>query len=114
MKSEINNNAMDKGFRFLGDQWGSAFHRNLELPGIFNKQLQNDVAKDAEKEIRMDILELVDPDGEILKHPILINIEHQSTILLLDKIETLDIYKNYSKCRYNYPLLTVIVTPFPK
>lgn len=34
--------AMDKSFRYIGDQWAGDFHLNLQLPGIFKELLQND------------------------------------------------------------------------
>ena len=103
--------AMDKSFKYAGDQWSEDFHKNLQLPGIFKKLLQNDTAKDPKTGIRMDILELVEIDE---KQEILINIEHQSIILDKIKIEIIDGYKNNSKCQHKLPLLTVIVSPFPK
>jgi hypothetical protein len=103
--------AMDKAFRFTGDQWASDFHLNLELPGIFKKLLQNDTLIDPKTGIRMDLLELAELECGI---EILINIEHQSTILDTFKIRIIDDYKNYSKCKHNLPLLSVIVSPFPK
>ena len=104
-------NAMDKSFRYTGDQWASDFHLNLELPGIFKELLQNDVVIDPKTGIRMDLLELVELEGGI---EILINIEHQSTKLDTIKIRIIDGYKNYSKCKHKLPLLSVIVSPFPK
>jgi len=44
----------------------------------------------------------------------LINIEHQSTKLNPEKIKIIDDYKNYSKCKYKLPLLSVVVSPYPK
>lgn len=104
-------NAMDKSFRYTGDQWASDFHLNLELPGIFKELLQNDVVIDPKTGIRMDLLELVELECGI---EILINIEHQSTKLDTIKIKIIDGYKNYSKCKHKLPLLSVIVSPFPK
>ena len=103
--------AMDKSFRFTGDQWASDFHLNLELPGIFKELLQNDTVVDPKTGIRMDLLELAELEGGI---EILINIEHQSTRLDTIKIRIIDDYKNYSKCKHKLPLLSVIVSPFPK
>ena len=103
--------AMDKSFRYTGDQWSKDFHLNLELPGIFKRMLQNDTAMDPKTGIRMDILELVELEGRI---EILINVEHQSQILDTIKIRIIDGYKNHSKCIHNLPLLTVIVSPYPK
>ena len=51
--------AMDKSFRFAGDQWSKDFHMTLELPGIFKELLQNDTVKDPKTGMRMDLLELV-------------------------------------------------------
>ncbi|WP_462315115.1 hypothetical protein [Methanobrevibacter sp.] len=103
--------AMDMSFRFTGDQWASDFHLNLELPGIFKELLQNDTVVDPKTGIRMDLLELAELEGGI---EILINIEHQSTRLDTIKIRIIDDYKNYSKCKHKLPLLSVIVSPFPK
>lgn len=103
--------AMDKSFRFTGDQWAGDFHINLGLPGIFKELLQNDTVIDPKTGIRMDLLEIAELEGGI---EILINIEHQSTKLDSVKIKMIDGYKNYSKCKHNLPLLSVIVTPFPK
>lgn len=103
--------AMDKSFRFTGDQWASDFHLNLELPGIFKELLQNDTVMNPKIGIRMDLLELAELEGGI---EILINIEHQSTRLDTIKIRIIDDYKNYSKCKHKLPLLSVIVSPFPK
>lgn len=103
--------AMDKSFRYTGDQWASDFHISLDLPGVFKELLQNDTLIDPKTGIRMDLLELVELEGGI---EILINIEHQSTKLDTIKIRILDGYKNYSKCKHNLPLLSVIVSPFPK
>ena len=103
--------AMDKSFRFTGDQWASDFHLNLELPGIFKELLQNDTVVNPKIGIRMDLLELAELEGGI---EILINIEHQSTRLDTIKIRIIDDYKNYSKCKHKLPLLSVIVSPFPK
>ena len=103
--------AMDKSFRFTGDQWASDFHLNLELPGIFKELLQNDTVVDPKTGILMDLLELAELEGGI---EILINIEHQSIRLDTIKIRIIDDYKNYSKCKHKLPLLSVIVSPFPK
>ena len=103
--------AMDKSFRYIGDQWAGDFHLNLQLPGIFKELLQNDTLIDSKTGIRMDLLELVELEGGI---EILINIEHQSTKLDPIKIRIIDGYKNYSKCKHNLPVLSVIVTPFRK
>ena len=103
--------AMDKSFRFTGDQWASDFHLNLELPGIFKELLQNDTVVNPKIGIRMGLLELAELEGGI---EILINIEHQSTRLDTIKIRIIDDYKNYSKCKHKLPLLSVIVSPFPK
>lgn len=103
--------AMDKSFRYTGDQWSKDFHASLELPGRFKKLLQNDTLKDPKTGIRMDLLELVELEGG---NEILINIEHQSQILDAVKIKIIDSYKNNSKCQHNLPLLTVIVSPYPK
>ena len=103
--------AMDKSFRYIGDQWAGDFHLNLELPGIFKELLQNDTVIDNKSGIRMDLLELVELEGGI---EILINIEHQSTKFDTIKIRIIDKYKNYSKCKHNLPLLSVIVSPFKK
>ncbi len=103
--------AMDKSFRFAGDQWSKDFHMTLELPGIFKELLQNDTVKDPKTGMRMDLLELVELEGGI---EILINIEHQSTVLDTVKIKIIDRYKNHSKCKHKLPLLSVIVSPFPK
>lgn len=104
-------NAMDKSFRYTGDQWASDFHITLDLPGVFKELLQNDTLIDPKTGIRMDLLELVELEGGI---EILINIEHQSTKLDPIKIRILDGYKNYSKCKHKLPLLSVIVSPYPK
>lgn len=106
-------NAMDKAFRFIADQWPRQLHENLNLPGKFRELLQNDVASDPKTNIRMDILELVDPNDHLDK-TILINIEHQSKRLDESKIKKIDEYKEYSKCKYKYPLLSVVVSPYPK
>lgn len=103
--------AMDKSFRYVGDQWAADFHLNLELPGIFKELLQNDTVIDPKTGIRMDLLELAELEGGI---EILINIEHQSTRLDTIKIRIIYGYKNYSKCKHNLPLLSVIVSPFKK
>lgn len=103
--------AMDKSFRYTGDQWAKDFHINLGLPGVFKELLQNDTVIDSKTGIRMDLLELVEIEGGI---EILINIEHQSTKLDTIKIKMIDGYKNYSKCKHNLPLLSVIVSPYPK
>ena len=76
--------AMDKSFRYIGDQWPKDFHKNLELPGIFKELLQNDTVIDSNRGIRMDLLELVEIEGGI---EILINIEHQSKKLDAIKIK---------------------------
>ena len=103
--------AMDKSFRYAGDQWAKDFHVSLGLPGEFKKLLQNDTVINPKNGIRMDLLELVEiEDGK----DILINIEHQSTKLDTNKIKMIDGYKNYSKCKHKLPLLSVIVSPFPK
>jgi len=103
--------AMDKSFRYAGDQWAKDFHINLGLPGVFKELLQNDTVIDSKTGIRMDLLELVEIEGGI---EILINVEHQSTKLDTIKIKMIDGYKNYSKCKHNLPLLSVIVSPYPK
>ena len=103
--------AQDKSFRFIANNWGPDFHINLKLIGKFKEMLLNDVAKDPKSGIRMDVLELAELEDGIL---ILINIEHQSTKVTKIKIKVFDDYKNYSKCKYKYPLLTVIVSPYPK
>lgn len=103
--------AMDRSFRYTGDQWAEDFHMNLKLPGIFKELLQNGTFIDPKTGIRMDLLELAELEGGI---EILINIEHQSTKLDTIKIRIIDGYKNYSKCKHRLPLLTVIVSPFPK
>ena len=103
--------AMDKSFRYTGDQWPGDFHLTLELPGVFKELLQNDTLIDPKTGIRMDILEVAELEGGI---EILINIEHQSTKLDTIKIRIIDGYKNYSKCKHKLPLLSVIVSPFPK
>jgi hypothetical protein len=103
--------AMDKSFRYIGNQWAADFHVALGLPGKFKKLLQNDTVKDPKTGMRMDILELVElEDGT----EILINIEHQSTTVDIIKIRIIDGYKNNSKCQYKLPLLSAIVSPFPK
>ena len=103
--------AMDKSFKYIGDQWSGDFHVNLGLPGIFKRLVQNDTVKDPKTGIRMDILEVSElPNGL----EILINIEHQSTRLTTVKIKIIDDYKNNSKCAHNMHLLSVIVSPFPK
>ena len=103
--------AMDKSFRYIGDQWARDFHINLGLPGVFKELLQNDTVINLKTGIRMDLLEIaVLDDGT----EILINIEHQSTKLDTIKIKIIDLYKNYSKCKYKLSLLSVIVSPFPK
>ena len=103
--------AMDKSFRYTGDQWASDFHLTLELPGIFKELLQNDTVLDSKKGIRMDLLELSELEDGI---EILINIEHQSERLSSCKIRIIDVYKNYSKCKHKRPLLSIVVSPFPE
>lgn len=103
--------AMDKSFRYIGDQWPADFHLNLGLPGVFKELLQNDTVLDSKTGIRMDLLELVELENGL---EILIDIEHQSERLGTFKIRIIDKYKNYSKCKYKLPLLSVIVSPFPK
>ena len=103
--------AMDRSFRYTGDQWAGDFHLTLKLPGIFKELLQNDTFIDPKTGIRMDLLELAELEGGL---EILINIEHQSTKLDTIKIRIIDGYKNYLKCKHKLPLLTVIVSPFPK
>ena len=103
--------AMDKSFRYTGDQWIEDFHVNLDLPGETVELLYNDTLKDPKTGIRMDLLELVKLHGGV---EIIINIEHQSTKLDSVKIRIIDNYKNYAKCKYNFPVLTIIVSPFPK
>lgn len=103
--------AMDKSFRYTGDQWPNDFHLTLELPGVFKELLQNDTLIDPKTGIRIDLLELAELEGGI---EILINIEHQSTKLDTIKIRIIDGYKNYSKCKHKLPLLSVIVSHFPK
>ena len=103
--------AMDKSFRYIGDQWAEDFHINLGLPGVFKKLLQNDSVIDSKMGIRMDLLELSEIEEGI---EILINIEHQSTKLDTFKIKMIDGYKNYSKCKHKRPLLSVVVSPYPK
>lgn len=103
--------AMDKSFRFTGDQWAEDLHQNLNLPGKFKKLLLNDTVLDSKTGIRMDILEVSQLENET---QILINIEHQSQVLDSLKLKIIDDYKNYSKCKYDLPILTVIISPFPK
>ena len=57
--------AMDKSFRYIGDQWASDFYLTLELPGIFKELLQNDTVIDPKTGIRMDLLERVELEGGI-------------------------------------------------
>ena len=103
--------AMDKSFRFTGDQWARDLHENLKLPGKFIKLLLNDTVLDPKKGIRMDILEVVElENGEY----IIINIEHQSHVLDDAKLRIIYDYKVYSRCKYDLPVLTVVISPYPK
>ena len=47
-------NVMDKAFRFVGNQWPEALHKNLELPGKFVELLPNDVAPTPASEMRLN------------------------------------------------------------
>lgn len=64
-------NAMDKAFRFVGNQWPEALHKNLELPGKFIELLPNDVAPTPTSEMRMDLLMRLAPDNKTLFKEIL-------------------------------------------
>jgi len=109
---ETAHHAFDKSFRFLADQHTGDMHLNLKLPGKFIRLLQNDVAKDPKSNIRMDLLELVGPDGDSITEETVINLEHQSTKLDSEKLEQISKYKDYSKCKFKNPILSAVATPF--
>ena len=109
---ETAHHAFDKSFRFLADQHTGDMHLNLGLPGKFLRLLQNDVAKDPKSNIRMDLLELVGPDGDTITEETVINLEHQSTKLDREKLEQISKYKDYSKCKFKNPILSAVATPF--
>lgn len=84
------------------------------MPGKFIKTLPNDVIPNPDSNLRMDIVELAGADGKTLDKEIVINIEHQSTKLNHEKMETIWGYKNYALCKHKYPVLSVVVSPYPR
>ena len=104
----------DRAFRFLATEFSEEFHKNLNLPGKFKSILQNDVITGKQDNLRMDLLEEVEADGERIKERTMLNIEHQSTKLTLEKMKKITEYVLYSECRYNVPIVALIVTPFKK
>ena len=112
MNYETAYHAFDMSFRFLADQHSRDMHLNLSLPGKFIRLLQNDVANNPESNIRMDLLELVGPDENTITEKTVINLEHQSTKLDDEKLEQISKYKDYSKCKFKNPILSVVATPF--
>lgn len=105
---------MDKSFRFMGDKQACNLYENLRLPGKVIKVLKSDFVEDLKKGLRMDLLLLVEMKINNEVKEVLVNIEHQSSRVNFSKIKIIDDYKNLSKCKYNLPLLTVIVSPYPK
>ena len=76
----------DRAFRFLATEFSEEFHKNLNLPGKFKSILQNDVITGKQDNLRMDLLEEVEADGERIKERTILKIEHQSTKLTLEKM----------------------------
>jgi len=47
--ARVPHDCMDKTFRYIGDKWIEALHKNLKLPGEVVKLLRSDFAKDPKK-----------------------------------------------------------------
>ena len=102
----------DKSFRYMSGEYPKFLHENLNLPGKFIKSYENDVINHEKVNLRMDLLILVGPDEEKISENTLINLEHQSTRLDEEKIGIIADYKDFSKCRHHYPILSMVITGF--
>ena len=111
--SNINAHAPDLSFRYIGNEWIEALHKNLGLPGEFHNLIINDIATNPNTHIRLDIHEIANVDDSF-KDKINIDIEHQSTKLSDEEMKRFWNYKDYSQCKNHFPVLSVVVTPFPE
>ena len=73
--------------------------------------LPNDVVPNPQSNVRLDIVELAEFDG-VKGGKLVINIEHQSMRLDSNKIEMIWDYKDYYQCKYHFPVLSAVVSPF--
>lgn len=107
---DINKQPYDFLFRNLGEDFPQTNHEFLNLPGVFNKiETMNGFLRNG-KNIQMDLVESILPDGKIVKYPAITNMEHQARELSPSKIEDMFFYTIFIIGKFKQPCFSYVVT----
>ena len=99
----------DVSFKFFEATHPKILYNYFKLPGIFVRNYPTTIIRRDGSEREMDWLILAKPDYKEIFEEMLVNIEHQSSPVDLEKIKTIADYKDYSKTFYGLPVLSVII-----
>ena len=109
MIQEKNHNPRDYSFRLITSKHSKSCHTTFNFPGKYMEALKTNAYTDDGRNLRMDCAQLVQPGGFITRKST-INVEHQSSPLKQDKVETIYDYKLYLIHERNIPSNSIVIT----
>ena len=109
MLKEQNHNPKDHSFRLITHRYPKESHEIFNFPGKYADTLETVVHTEDGRNLYMDYAQLVIPDDEITCKTS-INVEHQSTELNKNKIDSIYDYKIHLVHENYIPSLSIVVT----
>jgi hypothetical protein len=109
MMKEQNHNPKDYCFRFIVSVYPKESHKTFNFPGKYMNKVKTEVYTEDGRNLWMDCAQIVLPDSDITCKST-INVEHQSTPLNKNKIDTMYDYKIYLIHKTNLPSNSIIIT----
>ena len=109
MLKEQNHNPRDCSFRLITHRYPEESHNAFNFPGKYVNRIKTGVHTEDGRNLHMDCAQLVMPDDEITCKST-INVEHQSTALNKNKIDTIYDYKLDLIHKINLPSNSIIIT----
>ena len=99
----------DVSFKYFEATRPKILYNYFKLPGIFVRNYPTTIIRRDGSEREMDWLVLAKPDNKEIFEKMLVNIEHQSSPVDMEKIRAIADYKDYTKTTYGLPVLSVII-----
>ena len=109
MLKEQNHNPKDHSFRLITHRYPKESHEIFNFPGKYADTLETVVHTEEGRNLYMDYAQLVIPDDEITCKTS-INVEHQSTELNKNKIDSIYDYKIHLVHENYMPSLSIVIT----
>lgn len=101
----------DRSIRSIFNAHPKELHAALGLPGVFVDKCEIVIITHDNRELKPDMVMLVNPDGKTITEPTIIILEHQSYIVDMAKIKIIKEYQDEIGHKTHKPVYVIIITP---